>query len=160
MSEAALALRDVSAGHGETVTLEGINLSLKNGESLSIIGRNGVGKSTLLATIMGHTTQHCGKILLHGKDIAGLAPYRRNRAGIGYVPQEREIFPSLTLRENLDVAARPGRWNIGAIYELFPRLRERAHGAGIDPVAGRAECPSCAGHIAACRGDGARPPHP
>lgn len=121
----ALQLDNVSAGYGQTVVLENITLSLKEGESLSIIGRNGVGKTTLLATVMGHTTLHGGKIALQGKDISGLVPYRRNWAGLGYVPQEREIFPSLTLRENLEVAVRPGRWTIDAVYKLFPRLKER-----------------------------------
>jgi branched-chain amino acid transport system ATP-binding protein len=121
----ALQLENVSAGYGETVVLEDINLTLKEGESLSIIGRNGVGKTTLLATVMGHTTLHGGRVALHGKDIGGLVAYRRNWAGLGYVPQEREIFPSLTLRENLEVAVRPGRWTIDAVYGLFPRLKER-----------------------------------
>jgi branched-chain amino acid transport system ATP-binding protein len=121
----ALTLADVSAGYGQTVVLEDVNLSLKEGESLSIIGRNGVGKTTLLATVMGHTTLHGGQIKLRDKEIGGLTPYRRNWAGLGYVPQEREIFPSLTLRENLEVAVRPGRWTIEAVYRLFPRLQER-----------------------------------
>ena len=121
----ALQLDDVSAGYGQTVVLENIDLSLKEGESLSIIGRNGVGKTTLLATVMGHTTLHGGSIKLQGKDVGGLVPYKRNWAGLGYVPQEREIFPSLTLRENLEVAVRPGRWTIEAVYKLFPRLEER-----------------------------------
>jgi branched-chain amino acid transport system ATP-binding protein len=121
----ALQLDNVSAGYGQTVVLENITLALKEGESLSIIGRNGVGKTTLLATVMGHTTLHGGKIALQRKDIGGLVPYRRNWAGLGYVPQEREIFPSLTLRENLEVAVRPGRWNIESVYGLFPRLKER-----------------------------------
>ena len=109
MAERALALDRVFAGYGETVVLEDIRLALAAGETLSIIGRNGVGKSTLLATIMGHTTLHGGALRLHGKDVSQLATYKRVIAGLGYVPQEREIFPSLTLRENLEVAARPGR---------------------------------------------------
>jgi len=121
----ALELDNVSAGYGETVVLENVNLSLKEGESLSIIGRNGVGKTTLLATVMGHTTLHGGRVVLQGNDIGSLVPYKRNWAGLGYVPQEREIFPSLTLRENLEVAVRPGRWTIDAVYKLFPRLQER-----------------------------------
>ena len=89
-----------------------------------------MGKTTLLATIMGHTTLHSGRISLHGKDISSLATYRRVTAGLGYVPQEREIFPSLTLRENLEVAARPGTWTMETVYELFPRLAERAENRG------------------------------
>jgi branched-chain amino acid transport system ATP-binding protein len=129
-AERALELDHVSAGYGETVVLEDIQLALDPGETLSIIGRNGVGKSTLLATIMGHTQLHGGRVLLHGKDISRLATYRRVTAGLGYVPQEREIFPSLSLRENLEVAARPGAWTLEAVYELFPRLAERADNRG------------------------------
>ena len=130
MAERALELDKVFAGYGETVVLEDIRLALDPGETLSIIGRNGVGKSTLLATIMGHTNLHGGRVLLHGKDISKLATYNRVIAGLGYVPQEREIFPSLTLRENLEVAARPGKWTYDTVCELFPRLGERAGNMG------------------------------
>ena len=130
MAERALELNNVRAGYGETVMLEEIGLALGASETVSVIGRNGVGKTTLLATIMGHTTLHGGSISLHGKDISGLATYRRVAAGLGYVPQEREIFPSLTLRENLEVAARPGPWTMATVFELFPRLAERADNRG------------------------------
>jgi branched-chain amino acid transport system ATP-binding protein len=130
MAEPALALYDVSAGYGETVVLENIALTLAADETLSIIGRNGVGKSTMLATVMGHTTLHGGRVALHGNDISTLATYRRVAAGLGYVPQEREIFPSLTLRENLEVAARPGPWTIATVFDLFPKLAERAGNRG------------------------------
>jgi len=130
MADAALLLDKVFAGYGETVVLENIELALGSGETLSIIGRNGVGKSTLLATIMGHTNLHGGRVLLHGKDISKVATYNRVVAGLGYVPQEREIFPSLSLRENLEVAARPGAWTIAKVFELFPRLGERADNRG------------------------------
>ena len=90
----------------------------------------GTARSTLLATIMGHTTLHGGKLSLHGRDISKMATYRRVGAGLGYVPQEREIFPSLTLRENLEVAARPGSWTVETVFELFPRLAERADNRG------------------------------
>jgi branched-chain amino acid transport system ATP-binding protein len=130
MAEHVLDLDNVRAGYGETVVLEDIRLALAPSETVSIIGRNGVGKTTLLATIMGHTTLHSGRISLHGKDISSLATYRRVTAGLGYVPQEREIFPSLTLRENLEVAARPGTWTMETVYELFPRLAERAENRG------------------------------
>jgi branched-chain amino acid transport system ATP-binding protein len=126
----ALALRNVSAGYGETVVLEEINLSLQRGESLSVIGRNGVGKTTLLATVMGHTTLHGGDILLNGASIVRIPPYRRALAGLGFVPQEREIFPSLSVRENLEVAARPGEWTPARIFDLFPNLRERLNNMG------------------------------
>jgi branched-chain amino acid transport system ATP-binding protein len=130
VAERALELDKVFAGYGETVVLENIQLAIDAGETLSIIGRNGVGKSTLLATIMGHTNLHGGRVVLRGKDISQLATYRRVTSGIGYVPQEREIFPSLSLRENLEVAARPGPWNYKTVCELFPRLGERADNRG------------------------------
>jgi len=126
----ALELDGLSAGYGETVVLENVALKLRAGETLSIIGRNGVGKTTLLATVMGHTTLHGGRLRLRGKDISTLAPHRRALAGLGYVPQEREIFPSLSLKENLEVAARPGSWTLDKVYELFPRLAERQSNRG------------------------------
>jgi branched-chain amino acid transport system ATP-binding protein len=126
----ALELRQVSAGYGETVVIEDIDLTLAPGECISVIGRNGVGKSTLLATVMGQTVLHAGDIVLNGQSITRLRPYRRALAGIGFVPQEREIFPSLTVRENLDVAARPGLWTLLRVFELFPRLQERLDNAG------------------------------
>jgi branched-chain amino acid transport system ATP-binding protein len=129
-TSAALELDGVSAGYGETVVLEDVSLALAEGETLSIIGRNGVGKTTLLATVMGHNTLHGGDVRLHGETIARLAPHRRNWAGLGYVPQEREVFPSLTLRENLEVAARPGTWTIDKVFGLFPRLAERQKNRG------------------------------
>jgi branched-chain amino acid transport system ATP-binding protein len=130
MAEAALTFDNVRAGYGETVVLEDVNFALAPGETVSIIGRNGVGKSTLLATLMGHTTLHGGHVHLHGRDISRAATYKRVHAGLGYVPQEREIFPSLTLRENLDVAARPGHWTYQTVCELFPRLAERSGNRG------------------------------
>src|SRR5262249_47442874 len=127
---AAVELDGVSAGYGETVVLEQATLALADGESVSVIGRNGVGKTTLVATIMGHTTLHGGALRLHGNDIARLPPFRRALAGLGYVPQEREIFPSLTVRENLDVAARRGRWTTDEVFKLFPRLKARQGNRG------------------------------
>jgi branched-chain amino acid transport system ATP-binding protein len=125
----ALRLSGVTAGYGATHVLEGIDLALGAGESLSIIGRNGVGKSTLLATIMGHTTLHAGAIRFQGARIESSAPHRRALAGLAWVPQEREIFPSLTVRENLELGARPGPWNLARVCELFPHLEERlGHG--------------------------------
>jgi branched-chain amino acid transport system ATP-binding protein len=126
----ALELRQVSAGYGETVVIEDIDLTLAPGECISVIGRNGVGKSTLLATVMGQTVLHAGDIVLNRQSLTRLPPYRRALAGIGFVPQEREIFPSLTVRENLDVAARPGLWTLPRVFELFPRLQERLDNAG------------------------------
>jgi branched-chain amino acid transport system ATP-binding protein len=96
--------------------------------SLAVLGRNGVGKTTLLSTLIGHTTFHSGSIQYRGRPIEGLPAYERARLGIGYVPQEREIFPSLSVEENLTVAARPGRWNLERVYELFPGIaRRRGH---------------------------------
>ena len=130
MANAALELNAVFAGYGETVVLEDVRLALGEGETLSIIGRNGVGKTTLLATVMGHNTLHRGELRLHGRTIARLAPHRRCRAGLGYVPQEREVFPSLSVRENLEVAARPGLWTIDKVFAMFPRLAERQRNRG------------------------------
>jgi branched-chain amino acid transport system ATP-binding protein len=126
----ALVFRSVSAGYGETVVLEDINLTIASGENISIVGRNGVGKSTLLATAMGHTRLHQGDIMLAGRSIARMPIYARAQAGLGYVPQEREIFPSLSVRENLEIGARPGHWTQARVFELFPRLQERLANMG------------------------------
>jgi branched-chain amino acid transport system ATP-binding protein len=126
----ALLLNGVSAGYGETHILEDVDLALAEGESLSIIGRNGVGKSTLLETLMGHTSLHAGAISFRGRRIDALPPHRRALAGLGYVPQEREIFPSLTVRENLEICARPGPWDVARVCELFPNLKSRLGNAG------------------------------
>jgi branched-chain amino acid transport system ATP-binding protein len=125
-----LALRQVSAGYGETVVLEDVSLNIAEGSTLALLGRNGVGKTTLLATIMGHTTLHGGSLALAGRDITRLPVHKRALAGFGYVPQEREIFPSLTVDENLTVAARPGRWDLARVFDLFPRLAERRRNMG------------------------------
>ncbi len=121
----ALKLERVRAGYGQTVVLEDVDLVLRERGALAVLGRNGVGKTTLLATIMGHTTFHSGEILLCEKSISRLPVYQRARLGVGFVPQEREIFPSLSVEENLGVAARPGRWTLERVYDLFPRLAER-----------------------------------
>ena len=126
----ALQVSRLNAGYGETVVLEDVDLVLPERGSLAILGRNGVGKTTLLATLMGHTTFHSGKIILAGKAIHGLPVYERARLGLGYVPQERLIFPSLDVHENLTVAERPGRWSAERVYELFPRLKERRAAMG------------------------------
>ena len=125
-----LSLSKVRAGYGETVVLEDVDVELPERGSLAVLGRNGVGKTTLLATVMGHTTFHSGDIRLNGQSVVGRPVYERSKLGIGYVPQERMIFPSLSVHENLDVARRPGRWTIERVYELFPRLRERKAAMG------------------------------
>jgi branched-chain amino acid transport system ATP-binding protein len=125
MAEPLLELKGVRAGYGDAVVLDDISLAVPENGSLAVLGRNGVGKTTLLLTVMGYTNLKKGTVLWRGKDITHLPPHRRARLGIGWAAQEREIFPSLTLEENLTVAARPGRWNLAAVYKLFPRLRER-----------------------------------
>jgi branched-chain amino acid transport system ATP-binding protein len=130
MADPLLALTDVRAGYGDAVVLDGIALEVPDGGSLALLGRNGVGKSTLLLTIMGFTRVSRGAIAWRGRDITRLAPHRRARDGIGWVAQEREIFPSLSVEENLLVASRPGRWDLAAVYDLFPRLNERRASRG------------------------------
>ena len=125
-----LSLKGVTAGYGDTHILEGIELALAQGESLSVIGRNGVGKSTLLETIMGHTTLHAGEIRLAGRRIDLAPAHARALSGLAYVPQEREIFPSLSVRENLELCARPGAWSSERVFELFPNLKSRLANAG------------------------------
>jgi branched-chain amino acid transport system ATP-binding protein len=130
MGEPLLALKDVRAGYGDSVVLDDLSLEIPERGSLAVLGRNGVGKSTLLLTIMGYTQVRRGSIQWRGQAITALPPHRRARAGIGWVAQEREIFPSLTVEENLTVASRPGRWTLKAVHELFPRLAERKSSKG------------------------------
>jgi branched-chain amino acid transport system ATP-binding protein len=130
MSDGGLSLAGVSAGYGDTQVLEDVSLALPSRATLAVLGRNGVGKTTLLATIMGHTTLRQGRIAFKGGDVTRLAPYRRARLGIGWVPQERDVFKSLTVEENLTVAARPGRWTVARVYDLFPSLAERRRNRG------------------------------
>lgn len=121
----ALKLDSIRAGYGATVVLEDVGFSLDERQALAVLGRNGVGKTTMLATIMGLTTFHAGSIEFRGRRIEKLQVHERARLGIGYVPQTRDIFPSLSIEENLAVAARPGRWSLERVYDLFPRLAER-----------------------------------
>jgi branched-chain amino acid transport system ATP-binding protein len=130
MTEPLFALDDVRAGYGSAIVLDGVSLTLPERGGLAVLGRNGVGKSTLLLTIMGYTQVGRGRILWRGEDITRRAPHRRALAGIGWVAQEREIFASLSVEENLTVAAREGRWNLEAVYDLFPRLAERRRNLG------------------------------
>ena len=121
----ALKLDAVRAGYGATVVLEDIGFVLEERQALAVLGRNGVGKTTMLATIMGLTTFHAGSIEFRGRKIEKLQVHERARLGIGYVPQTRDVFPSLSIEENLAVAARPGRWSLERVYEMFPQLRQR-----------------------------------
>ena len=130
MTEPLLALSDVRAGYGSAVVLDGVSFALPERGSLAVLGRNGVGKSTLLLTIMGYTQVRRGRLIWRGADITQQPPHRRALAGIGWVAQEREIFSSLTVEENLTVAARAGRWDLAAVYDLFPRLAERRRNFG------------------------------
>ena len=125
-----LVLTNVRAGYGETVVIDNVSLSLAPGAALALLGRNGVGKTTLFSTIMGHTTMHGGSISFNGEEISKLPPYRRALLGLALVPQEREIFKSLTVEENLVVAERAGRWSLQRVYEFFPSLARRRKNRG------------------------------
>jgi branched-chain amino acid transport system ATP-binding protein len=125
-----LSVQGLVAGYGETVVIDDVSLTVPPGGTLAILGRNGVGKSTLLQTLMGLTTLHRGAVLLGGERIDALPTYRRARLGLGYVPQEREIFPSLTTEENLMVSVLPGGWPVEAVLDLFPLLKERRRNTG------------------------------
>jgi branched-chain amino acid transport system ATP-binding protein len=130
LADTLLKLENVTAGYGDALVLHGISLELPEHGSLAVLGRNGVGKSTLLLTIMGYTQMRRGTVAWHGRDISRLAPHRRALNGIGWVAQEREIFPSLSVEENLAVAARPGAWTLDTVFKLFPRLKERRGNMG------------------------------
>ncbi|HET6195528.1 MAG TPA: ABC transporter ATP-binding protein, partial [Acetobacteraceae bacterium] len=130
MAEPLLLLEQVSAGYGDAVVLDAVSLELSEGGSLAVLGRNGVGKTTLLLTVMGYTNLRGGALRWRGRDITRLPPHRRAQLGIGWVAQEREVFPSLSVEENLTVAARAGRWDLDAVYALFPRLAERRRNMG------------------------------
>jgi branched-chain amino acid transport system ATP-binding protein len=129
-AEPLLFFRNVRAGYGEAVVLDDISFDIPERGSLAVLGRNGVGKSTLLLTLMGFTQLRRGSIVWRGQDISRLPAHRRALAGIGWVAQEREIFANLTVEENLTVAARPGRWDLTSVYRLFPRLQERKTSKG------------------------------
>jgi len=130
MAEPLLSLKNVHAGYGDALVLHDVSFDLPANGSLALLGRNGVGKSTLLLTIMGFTQMRSGSVTWRGNDITKAAPNRRARDGIGWVAQEREIFPSLSVEENLTTTARPGDWDLDAVYKLFPRLRERRRNMG------------------------------
>jgi branched-chain amino acid transport system ATP-binding protein len=125
-----LQIQQLSAGYGEAVVLSRISLSLAEGQALALLGRNGMGKTTLINSIVGVTRYRSGAICLDGRDITRLAPERRARAGVGWVPQERNIFHSLTVHENLTAVALPGPWTPHKVYGMFPRLGERRGNLG------------------------------
>jgi ABC-type branched-chain amino acid transport systems, ATPase component len=125
-----LALDGVTAGYGASVVLDGVSLSLEDGDSLALLGRNGVGKTTLLVTLMGLTRVHRGALRWRGADLSRLSTHERARAGIGWVPQERYMWPSLTIDEHVSAVARPGRFTPRRVYEIFPRLADRRRNFG------------------------------
>ncbi len=125
-----LRVEALKAGYGEAVVLNGIDLTVAEGEAVAVLGRNGMGKTTLINSIVGVTRHFGGRIMLDGRDVTRLSPERRAHAGVGWVPQERNIFRSLTVEENLTAVEQPGAWTIDKVYELFPRLKERRHNLG------------------------------
>jgi branched-chain amino acid transport system ATP-binding protein len=131
MAEPLLALENVSAGHGEALVLHGLSLELAEGEALALLGRNGAGKTTLLATLMDAGPRlMAGRIHFARQDITRLASDRRAVLGLGWVPQERNVFRSLTVEENLTAVARPGPWTLRRVYQMLPRLDERRGNLG------------------------------
>jgi len=129
-----LQVAGLTAGYGDAVVLEDIGFVLETGDSMALLGRNGMGKTTLLATLMGATRRHAGTLRLQHDGVAcelGAVPaHRRAGLGLGWVPQERDVFASLTVLENLTVSARPGPWDLRRVYALFPRLEERRANLG------------------------------
>src|SRR4029079_14599482 len=125
LAEPLLSFKNVRAGYGEAIVLDDISFEMPERGSLAVLGRNRVGTRTPLTTLLCCTQLRRGSIVWRGQDIARLAPHRRAQSGIGWVAQEREIFATLSVEETLTVASRPGRWDMAAVFELFPRLRER-----------------------------------
>lgn len=125
-----LRVESLSAGYGEARVISKLDLALEDGQSLALLGRNGTGKTTLINSLIGVTTRHGGRIFLGGKDVTTLAPHQRARGGIGWTPQERDIFKSLTVEENLTAIAVPGPWTPARVYMMFPRLKERRANMG------------------------------
>lgn len=130
MAEPLLEFREVSAGYGEGIVLDRISVSVPEGGSLALLGRNGVGKTTLILTAMGYLPLAGGGVHFRGRDVSRLSPHQRARLGLGWIPQERGVFPSLTVEENLTVASRHGRWELEAVYRLFPQLKARRTNMG------------------------------
>jgi branched-chain amino acid transport system ATP-binding protein len=130
MAEPLLQVEGLTCGHGEAVVLSDVSFTLEAGRSLALLGRNGTGKTTLLDSLVGVTRRFAGHITLAGKPLHTLLAHHRAAAGLGWVPQERNIFKSLTVEENLSAVARPGPWNVARVYQLFPRLEERRRNLG------------------------------
>ncbi len=125
-----LSIENLRAGYGEAIVLPDMTLSLGEGEVLALLGRNGTGKTTLINSIVGVTRRFGGKVVLAGHELTSMRPDQRARAGIGWVPQERNIFRSLTVEENMTAVAQPGPWTVDRVYEMFPRLKERRNNFG------------------------------
>lgn len=125
-----LEVHGLTAGYGDATVIDDVSFSLDENQGLAVLGRNGVGKTTLLLSLTGQTRQTGGRVLWQGEDISDVPVYARSRLGIGWVPQERNVFPSLTVEDNLRVAARPGRYDLPRVYAIFPRLRERRNNMG------------------------------
>jgi branched-chain amino acid transport system ATP-binding protein len=125
-----LAVEHVTAGYGDSVVLDDVSLTMQEGDSVALLGRNGVGKTTLLVTLMGLTTLRSSALRWRGGNLAALPTFKRAHAGLGWVPQERFVFPSLTVEEHLTAVARPGPWNLAGVYKIFPRLEERKKNLG------------------------------
>ena len=125
-----LSIENLRAGYGEAVVLPGMTLSLPESQVLALLGRNGTGKTTLINSIVGITRRFGGSLALSGQDITAMRPDQRARAGIGWVPQERNIFRSLTVEENMTAVAQPGPWTVDKVFEMFPRLKERRNNYG------------------------------
>ena len=128
---AILELDAVSAGYGESVVVDEVTLAIGEGEGVALLGRNGVGKTTLVTTVMGATRMHRGVVRWRGRDLARVATHSRARLGLGWVPQERAVWRSLTVQEHLGAVARPGPWSIERAYALFPKLAERREHRGM-----------------------------
>jgi branched-chain amino acid transport system ATP-binding protein len=125
-----LAMEGVTAGYGDGTVLEDVSLALDDGDSLALLGRNGMGKTTLLVTLMGLTRVRGGTLRWRGADLGAVPTWRRSQAGLGWVPQERYMWPSLTVEEHLTAVARPGHWDVARVYGIFPRLAERSGNFG------------------------------
>ncbi|MDF2120437.1 ABC transporter ATP-binding protein [Roseiarcaceae bacterium H3SJ34-1] len=148
-----IELSDINSYYGESHILHGVSLAVQDGEIVCLLGRNGAGKTTAILTIMGYLKPRNGAVCYNGRDISGLPTHAIARLGIGLVPQERGIFPSLTVRENLTVFARPGArdssrpkdpWTLERIYRLFPRLKERESNLGFQLSGGEQQMLSIA----------------